>query len=122
MAWKKELQQRIDPQPNLRRERLFGRRIICDEEGWSFRPLSSSAGRIDGYRYEEKGRQLTLGGEGQTEMDIVIPPHLTWDDATSTAIDDESAKRILFNITAAIQWSGFSVYFSYQCGDSDSDL
>ena len=51
-------------------------------------------------------------------MDIIIPPHLTWDDDLSSAIDDDSARRILFNITAAIQWSGFSASFSRKCEDS----
>ena len=58
---------------------------------------------------------MTLGGEGGAgQMGVVIPPNLVWDDDLSTPIKDASAKRILFNITAALQWSGFSVAFLYE--------
>jgi hypothetical protein len=117
MSWNSVLQPSISPLPNLRKK-WFSAKVICIDEGWSFWLSSSGAGRIDAYHYEEKGRQLTLGGEGRTVMDIIIPPHLTWDDDLSSAIDDDSSRRILFNITAAIQWSGFSVSFSRKCEDS----
>lgn len=74
---------------------------------------SSGAGRIDAYRYEEHGRELTLGGEGVELMEIIIPPCLAWDDDLSTPIDDAQAKRILRNITGAIQRCGFEVSFAY---------
>jgi hypothetical protein len=106
MAWRRELPQHIDPLPNLRRKWFSRRgRLICEEEGWSFWVSSSASARIDGFHYEENGRELTLGGEDE----IIVPPYLTWDDDLSTPIDDATAKRILFRMTAAMQWSGLSV-------------
>ena len=109
MAWRSELQQLIEPLPCLRRKWFSGGKIICEAEGWSFRVSSSAYARMDGFHYQENGRELTLGGEDE----IVIPPHLAWDDDLSTPIEDAAAKRILFNITAAMQWSGLRVYFAY---------
>lgn len=109
MAWRRELQQRIDPLPELRKKWFSGGRITCKDEGWSFWASSSAGGRLDGFHYEENGRELTLGGEDE----IVVPPYLAWDDDLSTPIEDDAAKRILFRITAAMQWSGLSVWFAY---------
>lgn len=74
---------------------------------------SSGAGRIDAYHYEQHGKELTLGGEGVELMEIIIPPYLTWDDDLLTPIEDADAKKILCNITAAIQRCGFEVSFAY---------
>jgi len=50
-----------------------------------------------------------LGGEDE----VVIPQYLAWDDDLSTPIEDAAAKKILFNITASMQWSGLRVCFAY---------
>lgn len=114
MAWKKELQGSISPLPNLRRKGFFSDKILCKAEGSSFSMSASGGSRIDGYHYEEGGRHLTLGGEGGAGvMDVVLPPQLSWDD-DPRPIDATESKRILHNITAAIQWIGFSVEFVYE--------
>jgi hypothetical protein len=110
IAWRRELQQPIDPLPTLRKKWFSGGRVICKDEGWSFWVSSSASARIDGFHYEENGRELTLGGEGE----VIVPPYLTWDDDLSTPIDDATAKRILFRMTAAMQWSGSSVWFAFR--------
>lgn len=108
MAWRRELQQRIHPLPNFSRKWSSDGRIICENEGWSFWVSSSGIGRTDDFHYEENGRELTLGGEEE----IIVPPQLTWDDDNSTQIEDAIAKKILFRITSAMQWSGRSVCFA----------
>ena len=112
MAWKAELQPSISPLPNLQK-RWFSSKAISKDEGWSCWLSSSAGGRIDSYHYEENGRSLTLGGEGSVAMEIVVPAKLYWDDDNSAPLDETEAKRILFNMTAAMQWFGFSVYFVY---------
>jgi len=112
MPWKKELQPQIYLLPNLHKK-WFSGRVVCADKGWSFWMSSSGSGRVDGYHYEENGRHLTLGGEGGVEMDVIVPPNLTWDDDLSTPIEDTEAKRILFNMVAAMQWRGLKVWFSY---------
>jgi hypothetical protein len=114
MAWKKELQAPVRPLPNLRRRWLLSGKIHCKEEGWAFHLSASCESRVDGYHYEEGSRHLTLGGEGGAGvMDIVIPPQLKWDEDLRP-ISDPDAKRILRNITAAIQWIGFSAEFVFE--------
>jgi hypothetical protein len=114
MPWKKELQATIRPFPNLRRKWFLSDRIICRDEGWAFFLTQSGGSRVDGYHYEEHGRKLTLGGEGGAGvMDIVLPSQLCWDD-DSKPLDEAERKRILHNITAAIQWIGFSAEFVYE--------
>jgi hypothetical protein len=115
MPWKKELQPQIYPLPNLRRK-WFSGRVVCADEGWSFWLTSSASSRVDAYHYEENGRYLTLGGEGVTEMDVIVPTYLTWDDDLSTPIEDAIAKKILFRMVAAMQFLGFNVWFSYNQG------
>jgi hypothetical protein len=114
MPWKTELQPPVYPRPDLHRK-WFSGRIVCKDEGWSFWFSASAGSRVDGYHYEDKGRCLTLGGEGgANQMDVFVPPYLSWDDAPIMPIEDASAKRILLNITAAIQWTGSSAMFFYE--------
>ena len=113
MPWKKELQPQIYLLPNLRRK-WFSGRVACADEGWSFWLSSSVSSRVDGYHYEENSRYLTLGGEGGTEVDVIVPPFLTWDDDLSTPIEDAIAKKILFRMVAAMQFLGFNVWFSHK--------
>jgi hypothetical protein len=53
----------------------------------------------------DSGRRRRSRSDGRRHT----PPIFVWDDDLSTPIENASAKRILFNITAALQWSGFSV-------------
>jgi len=88
----------------------FKNRIVSDD-GWSL-SFSGSSWRIDRYDYFEKDRHLVLGGEGASgQMDIVITPTLRWSDPPDVVLDDKTRERILYNITSALQWAGFSVGF-----------
>jgi hypothetical protein len=113
VSWKTELQPRISPLPNLHR-RWFTGKIVCKDEGWSFWSSASGSSRVDSYHYEENGKTLALGGEGGSDSEgIIIPRHLSWDDDASKTLEEIDVNRILFNVTAAIQWCGSSVLFSY---------
>ena len=55
---------------------------------------------------------MTFGGEGASkQMDIFLTPDLSWEDAPTQSIDEETRRVILRRITAALQWAGFSVGF-----------
>jgi hypothetical protein len=103
------LQPRVPPLSVLRRP-WFKNKIVSDD-GWSL-SFSCSSWRIDRYDYFEDGRHLVLSGEGATgQMDIVISPTLMWNDPPDVVVDDETRERVLYNITSALQWAGFSVGF-----------
>ena len=102
------LQPKIYPLPVLHRP-WFKNRIVC-EEGWSI-SFSGSSWRTDKYDYYEGERHLVLGGEGAAVMEIFIPKGMVWDDPPDVALDDQTRARVLHNITAALQWAGFSVAF-----------
>jgi hypothetical protein len=77
--------------------------------------FSSGGSRVDSYRYEENGRVLTLAGEGGGGgADVIVPHELCWDDAPAVPIDDATTRQILFNLTAAIQYFGWSATFRYE--------
>ena len=44
-------------------------------------------------------------------MDIFLSAVLVWDDPPNVALDNETRTKVLHNITAALQWAGFSVGF-----------
>jgi hypothetical protein len=44
-------------------------------------------------------------------MDIFLYPHLAWEDSPDKNVDELTRQRVLHNITAALQWAGFSVGF-----------
>ena len=100
----------IQPRSVLRRP-WFKNRIVS-EEGWSI-SFSGSSWRIDRSNdYWEMGRHLVLGGEGGTgTMEVVIPQKLIWDDPPNEELDNETRRRVLENLTSALQWAGFSVGF-----------
>ena len=103
------LQPRVPPVSVLHKP-WFKNRIVSDD-GWSL-SFSGSSWRIDRYDYFEKDRHLVLGGEGASgQMDIVITPTLRWSDPPDVVLDDKTRERILYNITSALQWAGFSVGF-----------
>jgi|HubBroStandDraft_1064217.scaffolds.fasta_scaffold271122_2 hypothetical protein len=55
-------------------------------------------------------------------MDVIIPISLAWDDdLTPKLIEGADRQRILLNITAAIQWIGFSVGFLYEGKQNTND-
>ena len=111
------LQPRIPPLSVLHRP-WFKNKIVSDE-GWSL-SFSGSSWRIDRYDYFEEGRHLALSGEGALgQMDILISPTLTWDDPPGVALDDRTRERVLYNITSAFQWAGFSVGF-FMLGDANT--
>jgi hypothetical protein len=104
-----ELQNRISPLPILRR-RWFKRNTILCEEGWSL--TFSGSSRVDTYDYCENERHIIFGGEGSgPQMDIFLYSHLAWEDAPRDNVDEQTRQRVLHNITAALQWAGFSVGF-----------
>jgi hypothetical protein len=94
------------------RKPWFGKncgKIVCNE-GWSV-AFSGSTWRIDRYDYYENGHHLILGGEGGSgTMDIVVDPVLIWDEPQNIPLDEATRKRVLNNLTAALQWAGYSVY------------
>jgi hypothetical protein len=103
------LQPRVPPLSVLHRP-WFKNKIVSDE-GWSL-SFSGSSWRIDRYEYFEEGRHLVLSGEGSTDqMDIVINPTLKWSDPPDVILDDRTREKVLYNITSALQWAGFSVGF-----------
>ena len=103
------LQPRVPPLSVLRRP-WFKNKIVSDD-GWSV-SFSGSSWRIDRYDYFEEERHLVLGGEGASgQMDIVISPTLRWNDPPDAVLDDKTRERVLYNITSALQWAGFSVGF-----------
>jgi hypothetical protein len=103
------LQPKIYPLPSLHKP-WFKNKIVCDD-GWSL-SFSGSSWRIDTYDYYEKDRHLVLGGEGASgQMDIFLSTTLTWDDPPNLILDEPTRKRVLHNITAALQWAGYSVGF-----------
>jgi hypothetical protein len=84
--------------------------VVC-AEGWSL-SYSGSTWRIDTYDYREGERQLILGGEGAAgQMDIFISSKLVWTNPPNTTLDQETSKRVLRNITAALQFAGYTVGF-----------
>jgi hypothetical protein len=104
------VQDEVWPRPALRK-RWFKNTIVCEDEGWSL-TYSGSTWRIDRYDYRENGRLMTFGGEGASkQMDIFLTPDLSWEDAPTQSIDEETRRVILRRITAALQWAGFSVGF-----------
>jgi hypothetical protein len=112
-----KLQPKIHPLPILRRP-WFRNRIVCDE-GWSV-AFSGSSWRIDRYDYFEDGKHLILGGEGACGMmEILLESDLVWDDPPYVRLDDATRERVLHNITAALQWAGFSVGFILAEGGSE---
>ena len=103
------LQPRIEPRSFLRRP-WFKDKIISDD-GWSI-SFSGSSWRIDKYDYWEGGRHLVFGGEGACgSMEVFVPARLVWDDPPNEELDEQTRTRVLENITAALQWAGFSVGF-----------
>jgi hypothetical protein len=115
-----ELQPRIYPLPTLRRPWFKRGRIICDE-GWSV-SYSGSSWRIDRYDYYENDRHLILSGEGgSSQMDIFIDAEMFWDDTARVRVEETDMKRVLNNLTAALQWDGFEVgFFRTDLGSNDS--
>ncbi len=91
------------------RKRWFSSKIVCDQ-GWS---LSFSGGsRVDRYNYFEAGRHLVLKGEGGSgQMDIFLTATLTWSEPAGVPLGEETRARVLRNITAALQWTGYLVGF-----------
>ena len=103
------LQPRVPPVSVLHKP-WFKNRIVSDD-GWSL-SFSGSSWRIDRCDYLEEDRHLVLGGEGASgQMDIVITPTLRWSDPPDVVLDDKTRERVLYNITSALQWAGFSVSF-----------
>lgn len=106
------LQPKIEPRSVLRRP-WFKNRVVSDD-GW-FISFSGSSWRIDKYEYREEGHHLVLGGEGACgTMEVFVPAKLVWDDPPNEELDDQTRTRVLENITAALQWAGFSVGFFYE--------
>jgi hypothetical protein len=105
-----ELQPEIYPLPALRKPWFKRNTIVCGE-GWSVQ-YSGSSWRVDRYDYFENGRQIVFSGEGAAgQMDIFLYPHLAWEDSPDKNADELTRQRVLHNITAALQWAGFSVGF-----------
>jgi len=103
------LQPRVPPVSVLHKP-WFKNRIVSDDD-WSL-SFSGSSWRIDRCDYFEEDRHLVLGGEGASgQMDIVITPTLRWSDPPDVVLDDKTRERVLYNITSALQWAGFSVGF-----------
>jgi len=115
------LQPEIYPLPRLRRPWFtrpwFQRNKIICEEGWSL-SFSGSSWRIDRYDYFEDERHLVLGGEGGTgQMDVFVGEEIFWEEPSGVRLDELTRQRVLHNITAALQWAGFSVgFFSHTGG------
>ena len=109
MGGSAELQPKIFPLPALRKPWFKRNTIVC-EEGWSVQ-YSGSSWRVDRYDYFENGRQMVFSGEGAGQMDIFLYPHLAWEDSPQKNVDELTRQRVLYNITAALQWAGFSVGF-----------
>ena len=96
------------PPLSILRKPWFKNKIVSDD-GWSL-SFSGSSWRIDRYDYFEEDRHLVLGGEGASgQMDIFIYPKLKWENPPDMVLDDETAERVLYNITSALQWAGYSV-------------
>jgi hypothetical protein len=105
------------PPLSLLRRPWFKNKIVSDD-GWSL-SFSGSSWRIDCYDYFEEGRHLILGGEGASgQMDIFLTKTLRWNDPCDVTLDDETRGRVLYNITSALQWAGFSVGF-FELEDSN---
>lgn len=103
------LQPRVPPLSALHKP-WFKNKVVSDD-GWSL-SFSGSSWRIDRYDYFEEGRHLVLGGEGAAgQMDIFMTPTLRWNDPPNVVLDDATRERVLYNITSALQWAGFSVGF-----------
>lgn len=120
MAWIRDLQPRVETLPKLRKT-WFSNKRVCKDEGWSFWVSASDGSRIDAYHYEERGRFLTLGGEGGFKsVDVIIPAQLTWDDDLSKPIENPKKIRILQNVSAALQHMGYAVCFLYD-GKAEQD-
>ena len=103
------LQPSVPPLSLLRRP-WFKNKIVSDD-GWSL-AFSGSSWRIDRYDYFEEGRHLVLTGEGASgQMDIFLTRALRWNDPQDVTLDDKTRERVLYNITSALQWAGFSVGF-----------
>jgi len=52
-------------------------------------------------------------------MEILLESDLVWDDPPYVRLDDATRERVLHNITAALQWAGFSVGFILAEGGSE---
>jgi len=53
-----------------------------------------------------------LSGEGASgQMDIFLTKTLSWNNPQDVTLDDKTRERVLYNITSALQWAGFSVGF-----------
>ena len=103
------LQPSVPPLSILRRP-WFKNKIVSDD-GWSL-SFSGSSWRIDRYDYFEEGRHLVLSGEGASgRMDIFLARTLRWNHPQDVTLDDKTRERVLYNITSALQWAGFTVGF-----------
>jgi hypothetical protein len=54
-------------------------------------------------------------------MDIFIDAEMFWDDTARVRVEETDMKRVLNNLTAALQWDGFEVgFFRTDLGSNDS--